>query len=391
MTRDLRIVAAAMLTWGIGEGMFYIFQPLYIQEFGAEPILIGTILGVNGLMMTAAQIPAGYLADRFGRRPLMWFSWICGVIATWMMALAPSLWVFVAAMLLYGITSSVLAPLYTYVQGARGSWSVGKAVTFASSAFHLGGILGPILGGILGEALNLRSVYFVAAGVFTLSTIIIFFAKHQPIEDHFPQPGETYLLKNRRFLSLLPIIFLVMVATTLPQPLTANFLQNERSFSLARIGQLGSLGALGSVGMMLLFGHVPAGVALVIGQAGVFMFALLLWQGQGLVWYGLAYLFLGGYRLGRTMTVALIRPVVRAKEVGLAFGIVESLNSLALVAAPVLAGLLYEWQPIAVYPITLIALVVAIALSWRLIRPGQNDLIAPIDVPLVDVEVEDAA
>ena len=60
MTRDLKIVSAAMLTWGFGEGMFYIFQPLYIQKFGADPILIGAILGINGFVMAASQIPSGF-------------------------------------------------------------------------------------------------------------------------------------------------------------------------------------------------------------------------------------------------------------------------------------------------------------------------------------------
>jgi len=87
MSRDLKILSAAMLTWGLGESMFYIFQPLYIQQFGADPILIGSILGINGLVMTLGQIPSGYLADRVGRRPLMWFSWICGVIATFVFSL----------------------------------------------------------------------------------------------------------------------------------------------------------------------------------------------------------------------------------------------------------------------------------------------------------------
>jgi len=59
MSRDLKLVVGAMLTWGLGEGIFYIFQPLYLQEFGADPILIGTILGINGLVMAIVQIPAG--------------------------------------------------------------------------------------------------------------------------------------------------------------------------------------------------------------------------------------------------------------------------------------------------------------------------------------------
>ena len=45
---------ASMMVWGIGEGMFYIFQPLYLQQFGADPLMIGGILGGLGLAMTVA-------------------------------------------------------------------------------------------------------------------------------------------------------------------------------------------------------------------------------------------------------------------------------------------------------------------------------------------------
>lgn len=365
MTRDLKIVSAAMLTWGIGEGMFYIFQPLYIQQLGADPILIGIILGINGLVMSLSQIPSGYLADKIGRRPLMWFSWLSGLVATWIMALSPSLGGFVAGLLLYGLTSSVLAPLNTYIQGARGKWSVGRAVSFISATYSVGGVMGPILGGVIAETFNLRMVYYAAGGLFAVSTLIIFLIKKQPIEDMTILDGDGHLLRNRRFISLLAVISMVMLAVTLPQPLTANFLQNQRALPLGRIGQLGSLGALGSVLMMLIFGNLPAGVAMVIGQAGLMLFVLFIWQGGGFIWYGLGYLFLGGYRLCRVMTVALVQPVVREREVGLAFGMVESLSAIAFMIAPVLAGFLYDWRPVSIYPISLLVLILAILLSFR--------------------------
>lgn len=374
MSRDLKIVSAAMLTWGFGEGMFYIFQPLYIQQLGADPILIGAILGVNGLVMTGAQIPSGYLADRIGRRPLMWFSWICGVIATWMMAFAPSLGYFVAGMLMYGLTSSVMAPLNTYVQGVRGKWSVGKAVSFVSASYNIGGILGPIIGGLVGEIFNLRMVYYSSGVVFTLSTLIILFASKQVVQDQAPLEGSNRLLKNKKFLGMLVVIFLVMFAVTLPQPLAANYLQDLRGLSLGRIGQLGSLGALGSVLLMLIFGHLNAGTALMIGQVGVMLFAFLLWRGGSVIWYGVGFIFLGGYRLCRAMTVALVRPVVQERQVGLAFGIVESLNSLAFMIAPVLAGFLFDWRPISIFPVGLgilgFSLLFSIYFVWS---SGQNN------------------
>ena len=373
MSRDLKILSASMLTWGLGEGMFFIFLPLYIQEFGAEPTLIGTILGINGLSMAISQIPSGYLADRIGRRPMMWFSWMTGVIATWVMALAPSLSVFVVGLVLYGVTSSVMAPLNTYAQGARGEWSVGKAVSFVSASYNVGGIVGPIIGGFVGDFYSMRMVYFGAGVLFIISTIIIFFIRHQPISEPTHIEGHSRLWHNQRYMRMLGVIFLVIFAVTLPQPMAANFLQNQQGFSLSRIGQFGSLGALGSVVLMLAFGHQPAGIALIIGQVGLMLFSFLLWQGQGLFWVGLAYFAMGGYRLCRAMTVALVRPVVREQEVGLAFGLVESLNALAYVLAPILAGFVYDWRPIAIFPISVGVIAVTILLSIRYVRRNGRD------------------
>jgi len=368
VTRDLKIVSAAMLTWGIGEGMFLIFQPLYIQQFGADPIMIGAILGINGLVMTLVQIPSGYLADKLGRRPLMRFSWISGVVATWCMAFAPSLIFYVLGFLLYGITSSVMAPLNTYIQGARGKWSVGKAVSYVSAFYNVGGILGPILGGLIGEVYNLRSVYYAAGAIFTISTVIVLFAGKQTVQDQTPMEGEVHLLRNNQFIIRLVIVFLVMLAVVLPQPLAANFLQNERGLSFSQIGQLGSLGALGSVVLMVVFGHLQTGYALMIGQLGVVLFSLLLWRGQNIFWYGIGFVFLGGFRLCRAMTVALVRPVVREREVGLAFGMVESLNSLAFMIAPVIAGFLFNWQPISIFTIAVGLLLLTLMVNFIFMR-----------------------
>ena len=391
MSRDLKIVSAAMLLWGFGEGLFFIFQPIYIQQLGADPILIGTILGINGLVMALAQIPSGYLADKIGRRPLMWFSFIAGFLATFIMAWAPTLGFFVAGLLLYGLTSSVLAPLNTYIQSVRGRWSVGKAVSFVFAMYNLGGVLGPVVGGVLGERFDLRSVYFFSAGIFTLSAIIILFAKDQSKDEVPSIAGDGHLLQNKRFVGMLGLSFLVMVAVVLPQPFAANFLQNQQSLSISQIGRLGSIGALGSVLLMLVLGHLRTGYAMLIGEVAVMFYAALLWLGGGIFWYGLGFFFLGGFRLCRAMTVALVQPLVRKHEVGLAFGFVESLNSLAMMVAPILAGVLYTWQPISVFPVAVGVLGMTALLTLRLER--KNILISDeinADPVMNNEEIKDA-
>ena len=44
MNRNLLLVAISLFTWGVGEGLFIYFQPLYLQQWGADPLMIGAVL-----------------------------------------------------------------------------------------------------------------------------------------------------------------------------------------------------------------------------------------------------------------------------------------------------------------------------------------------------------
>lgn len=138
MSRDLILFAITLFTWGIGESMFFIFQPLYLEQLGASPLEIGTILGAMGIAMATAHIPAGYLADRFGRRPLIWTAWLFGLTAAWLMALARSLPGFIAGMLLYSLTAFVSSPMNSYITAARGRLSIGRVLTLISASYNGG-------------------------------------------------------------------------------------------------------------------------------------------------------------------------------------------------------------------------------------------------------------
>src|SRR5512133_3803199 len=179
-------LGGALFTWVIGESMFLLFQPIYLQQLGANPIQIGVILGAWGAIMTFAHIPAGYLSDRIGRRPLLIAAWIVGIAATLLMALARSLPLFVVGVFLYGFTAFVSSPLDSYTTAARGDWSVARAITFVSMTFNAGAVLGPITGGWIGDHYGLRAVYFLSAGMFVISTVLIQFISPQPRDHHDP-------------------------------------------------------------------------------------------------------------------------------------------------------------------------------------------------------------
>jgi DHA1 family multidrug resistance protein-like MFS transporter len=377
MNRNLALIAASLFTWGIGEGLFIYFQPLYLQEWGADPLLIGGVLGAMGVAMAISQIPAGYLSDKVGSRSIMWTSWILGTIAAWVMALANSLPFFVTGMILYGMTGFVVAPMNSYITTVRGKYSIGRALTFVSGMYNLGAVLGPITGGLMADKFGLKTVYMVAGVLFIASTIIVLFVKKNPQPHHADQNSTQTkgLFKNLRFLSFLGITFVTMFTLFLPQTFAPSFLQNQQHFTRTTIGILGAFGSLGNAVAVLALGSLNSVAGFIIGQVWVLLFALLFLNGGSPFWFGLGYFFLGGLRLCRSMVLAIGRTLVHPEETGFAYGMMETASSIAIIAAPILAGILYRADPYAIFrlPIFLILGVIILNLVvFRIIKKKRS-------------------
>jgi len=370
MSRDLILLGFSLMTWGVGEGMFFIFQPLYLQQLGANPVTIGVIFGVAGIAMTVPHILAGHLADRIGRKPLLLVSWIVAMLATWSMALAPSLALFVTGMLVYNLTAFVSSPLNSYITAARGKLSVGRAITMISALYNIGAVIGPWLGGQVGERFGLRTIYLIAGSLFIASLIILLFIKSQPVEQLDPNENGNGRIVNRRFVTYLSVIFLAGFSMYLAQPLSSNYLQNQQQLTLESIGILGSISGLGIVALNLGLGNLKAHIGYLLGQLAVAIFALILWRGTSFPWFCLGYFLLGGYRFARSLATAQTRYLVHQSRMGLAYGITETVGSSAIILAPPVAGFLYEINPQLMYIVGFCLIIISILVSVRLIpRP----------------------
>ncbi len=368
MEPDFILIAASLFTWGVGEGLFYYFIPLSLQQWGAEPLLIGAIFGGVGIAITIAQIPAGYISDKIGPRYIMWTSWIIGTIATWIMALAQSLTVFVIGLWLYYLTAFVMAPMNNLITQVRGRMRTERALTLIGGMFNLGAIAGPLIGGMLAKRFGLNRIYLFSACIFILSTIIIFFIRSKKMEHIKEDTGEVNLFKNRRYLAFLAISFFTIMVLYFPQPLTPNYLQNVKMLDLDTIGLLGTIGNIGNTFATLVLGSLSATAGLLVGQVMVILFSLAMWHGNQTWVFGLGYFLLGGYRLMRAMVVSITRSFVRARQVGLAFGILETVTGCAIMLAPVMAGWLYAKDPNSIYPISMLFLTITIIINLIFLR-----------------------
>jgi len=365
MSQDLVLVAISLMTWGLGEGMFLFFQPLYLHELGADPLLIGGVLGLTGLAAALAHLPAGYLSDRIGRRPLLLAAWITGTLTAWIMASSRTLPVFVFGSVLYGMTAFVISPLNSYVTAARGNWSVGRAITFISAMYNIGAVAGPLIGGWIGSRLGLHANFMVAACVFIPSTLVLFFIRPQPIERPAVEEKQNVFrnVLNTRYVKFLMVIFIVMFCMYLPQPLSQNFLHDQRGVNLAQMGLLLATRSIGVILLNLVLGRLNARVGFLLSQVAMALFTLLLWRGSGLTSYLLAYLLLGSYQTARALATAQGRHLVQSSNMGLGYGMIETVSSFAVILAPPLAGFLYQQNPVWIYSISLVLIVLACIFS----------------------------
>jgi MFS family permease len=365
LNRSLLFVALALLLWGFGEGMFFNFVPIYLdQQFLLSKYEIGIVLGAFGFSMAITHIPAGRLADRFGRRPLLIGAWVLGLISTLIMGFAFVLPLFLIGLFGYGLTAFVSAPLSSYVTAARGDRPIGTVLSLTTATFAMGMVLGPVTGGWIGDHYGMRMSFLVAAVIFVISNGFLLFIERQPIDQHDPEAPPPNLISNQRFLILMGVLAFAIFSMYLSQPLTPNFLASVRGLSLSETGIIFTIGALGNSLMAILFSRVHPRRGFLVAQALVILFAFFIWRGSSLPVFMLGYFLLGGFRAGRPMVMAQARELVHDSQMGVTYGIMETISAVIFILTPPLAGILFEYDPKIVYPLSMGLIAISIIVSY---------------------------
>ncbi|MGH2522731.1 MAG: MFS transporter [Anaerolineales bacterium] len=385
MTRDNRLMALSLLLWGMGDGLFLYIQPLYLKQLGADPKAIGAILALAGIAAAVSHIPAGYVADRFGRKGVLIAGWAMGVLAAALMYFAPGLPLFVAGLLLYTFTGFVLAPINAYITEARGPQSVQRVMTLVSAGFWAGSVVSPTLGGLIGRWFGLRQVYGASVIAFVISTVVILLLRPQPISP--PQTGSTRygaLFHNRRFIGFLLLTLAALCAMEVGMPFAPNFVQEVRDFNVDVVGVLGSINSLGVVLLNVALGQRTPRRGFMLGQILMMLYLTLLLTLPGFGWLAVAYFFRSGWNLTRNMAAAQVGRVVEKPEMGMAFGLTETMTALALIVGPWVAGTLYKISPALPFQTSLALIAVTLPLVWLFAPQRDAHSAEQAAVPVVE-------
>jgi MFS family permease len=143
-------IVAAVFVSGTGIGSLLPVLPLFLRERGASYSLVGVIVGAALAAQAVGQWPAGWLAERIGRREMMVAGLLLAAAASLMFLLPLPVELLVVARFLQGLGFAAAAPAeVAMVADVVPANELGRAYGWVSAARQSGIIVGPAIGGIL--------------------------------------------------------------------------------------------------------------------------------------------------------------------------------------------------------------------------------------------------
>jgi len=157
-------IMAAVFVSGTGIGSLLPILPLFLRERGASYSLVGVIVGAALAAQAIGQWPAGWLAERIGRREMMVVGLLVAAAASLMFLFPLSVEWLVVVRFVQGLGFAAAAPAeIAAVADVVPADELGRAYGWVSAARQSGIIVGPAIGGLL--AVFGRWTVFAATGI----------------------------------------------------------------------------------------------------------------------------------------------------------------------------------------------------------------------------------
>lgn len=166
-------------------GLFAIFSstiskspalPLFTSYLGGDPSMVGIIAAISSFTGIAASIPAGILADRWGKKKMLIIGALVFATAPFLYLLITELWQLAIIRFYHGLATAIFVPVAMASIAGIFHGERGERLSWFSTATLIGRFMAPVAGGIiigamaLSPAIGYKAVYLVsgAAGILVL-------------------------------------------------------------------------------------------------------------------------------------------------------------------------------------------------------------------------------
>jgi DHA1 family tetracycline resistance protein-like MFS transporter len=344
----------------IGFGIVIPVLPYYVgaEPFNATPITFGWLVASFSIMQLIFSPILGRLSDKYGRRPILFFSLVGTGIGFLILGFATTLWLVFLGRILDGVTGGNISTAQAYIADVTTPENRAKGMGMIGAAFGIGFVLGPAIGGIL-SPFGLAVPFYFAAGLAFVNATVLYFVLPETVKkgEHSAEKVSegrfTVLfryLRDPRLGMLILIYFLITVSfsimTTAFIIYTAyrfGYTPRQNGFLFAFIGILGAIvqGALMGTLTKVIGENRLVIIGVVLMAIALFCVPFVGPESGGLIalMIGIAGFSLGSSFSG-TPLITLASKNVAANEQGVAMGVMQSAASLGRAIGPALTGFL---------------------------------------------------
>jgi MFS family permease len=193
--RDRRYRAACLANFAQGWaalGVRSALVPVLIVEALHEtPAWTGIAFAIAAVAQTLALGPAGTFVDKVGRKPAIVGAFFIGALALFGMALAPSLWVLIVLLCVYGAAAAFMATAPAASVGDVAGARSGTPVAVFSMFSDFGAIIGPLVAGWMVDVWSFPAAFGLAAALMLVAAA---YGLRMPRAAVSARPDATYPL-----------------------------------------------------------------------------------------------------------------------------------------------------------------------------------------------------
>lgn len=168
----------------VGFGVIIPFLPFWAEKYGAGPAIVTLVMTTFSACSFLSSFPLGWLSDRWGRKPVLLLTIGGSAIGFAILAVAQSLWLIFLARAVGGIFGGNIAVAQAYIADTTDDAGRAKGMGLIGAAFGLGFVFGPALGGLLAGPdpmnPNFRLTFWVAFGISMFSVVLGLFLLKEP-------------------------------------------------------------------------------------------------------------------------------------------------------------------------------------------------------------------
>jgi DHA1 family tetracycline resistance protein-like MFS transporter len=405
LDKKILIIFMIMFTEILGFSIVMPVIPFLGLSLGLNAVQIGFVLSIFSFCQLFASPITGKLSDRFGRKPILIFSQLSTLTGFLLLGMSMNVWILVAARLVDGLLGSNMTVSQAYLSDITTAQNRTRVYGYSSAVFGLALIFGPVIGGTL-SVINYSVPMFLAAGVSLLSIILVIIFLPESLtekngklslrfEDIFPINEAKRFFKSSMIRSLLLIFFIYNFGFFIFISSFSLFAEQQLAISAQQLGFY--LTWIGFTRVLFqtflidpLLKKTSENTLLLTGIISlIFSMVFLAFTTNFLVVFFPLFFLSYGTGVGRPILTSKLTKTVKREETGSILGVNNSLTSIGQIFSPILGGLIIQFLPSVILPLTSGTVFVLIFLLWgKAFKKPKFDKKEKIDLEILQTEFE---